>query len=62
MNETEAGGQVAGDPDDAPGVGPVALDGQVEDHVVCEVEGLHQRGTGFSRRFVAQDEQAGGVV
>ena len=60
--ESQASGQVAGDTDHVPGIGPVALDGQVEDHVVHEAQGLHERGAGLARCLLAQDQQTRGVV
>ncbi len=55
-------GQVAGDPRNAPGIGAVALDGNVEDGVDAETERLHDRRPRLARRLVAEDQQAGPVV
>ncbi len=60
--EAEAGRQVAGDPDDGPGVGAVALDGDVEDDVGLEAQRLGQRRARLTRRLVAEDQEAGAVV
>ena len=60
--QLQAAGQIAGDPRNAPGVGTVALDRNVEDGVDPQPERLHDRRPRLARRLVAQDQQARAVV
>ena len=61
--QLEARGEISRYPRDAHGVGPVGLDGDVEDRVASNAEGICNRGAGGGHLFDCRKyEQPGSVV